>query len=141
MSSPFASEWRECLRAHYQHVVRTNDRLTLGTLSGVLSQVGFTEAELAELTIRATMHIDDVPPDFTPDMTVMVAISHAVSAPQPDSAPLPELIAAAEAAVEAAEALNEPSPDSSASDEPIAVADDAPPALYNPDAPKQMNMF
>ena len=52
----FADEWHECLRAHYMHVILTNDRVTLPSLSVVMRQAGFNESELAELRVRATMH-------------------------------------------------------------------------------------
>jgi hypothetical protein len=69
----FEREWRECLEAHYMHVVRTDDRVTLPSLTYVMHQAGFDDAQLAELRVRATMHIDDVGADFVPDMNVLDA--------------------------------------------------------------------
>lgn len=133
-NSPFASEWRECLRAHYQYVVRANDQPTLKTLTGVLHQVGFSDGELAELALRATMHVDDVPDGFMPDMTVMAAIAQvAAPAPAPAAEPVPELIAVAEAAAQAAEAALAENAEIAAPDEELAP--------FNPEAPQQMSLF
>ncbi len=133
-NSPFGEDWRACLRAHYQYVVRANDTLTLSTLTGVLQQVGFTEDELHRLYLNATMHVDDMPDDFTPDLTVVAAIAGAAAAPE--AAPLPDLIAVAEAAVITAE-------ESHTAQE--GVSEDAPPPPddppHNPDAPQQMSLF
>ena len=38
--SIFVEEWRECLRSHYLHVVRTNDEVTEPTLRDVLIKAG-----------------------------------------------------------------------------------------------------
>jgi hypothetical protein len=69
--SVFADEWRECLRAHYMHVIRTHDRVTLPSLTYVMYQAGFTEGELAELRVRATLRADQMPADFVPDMNAL----------------------------------------------------------------------
>lgn len=69
--SVFSQEWRDCLQAHYMHVVRSGDKVTLPTLTGVMTDAGFSEAELNELYVRATQHVDDVPDDFVPDEAVV----------------------------------------------------------------------
>ncbi len=69
--SVFFDEWLRSLRAQYKQVVRNNDRVTLPTLTAVLQNVGFGEAELAQLRIEATMHVDDVAEDFKPDMQIL----------------------------------------------------------------------
>lgn len=69
----FADEWRRCLRAHYMHAIRHNDRVNLRSLVPVLQHLGFTEAELAELRVQATMHVDDVSEDFVPDLDILQA--------------------------------------------------------------------
>ena len=71
--SIFADEWRDCLRAHYMTVVRNNDRITEKTLHGVMFEAGFTEAELTELTVRATMRAEDMDADFVPDLEILEA--------------------------------------------------------------------
>jgi len=47
--SIFFDEWQACLRAHYVHVLRTNDTVTEPTLRHVLHQTGITDEELAAL--------------------------------------------------------------------------------------------
>ena len=47
--SIFFDEWQACLRAHYVHVLRTNDSVTEPTLRHVLHQTGITDEELAAL--------------------------------------------------------------------------------------------
>jgi hypothetical protein len=69
--SPFADDWRDCLREQYKHVVREDDKLTKPSLALVLNQVGFGEDELRELEVRATIRADDLPEDFQPDLQVL----------------------------------------------------------------------
>src|SRR4051794_37941903 len=72
-TSIFADEWRNCLRAHFTTVIRNNDKITEKTLRGVMFEAGFTDAELKELTVRATMRVEDVGEDFVPHMKVLEA--------------------------------------------------------------------
>jgi hypothetical protein len=65
--SIFTDEWRKCLRAHYMDVVRRDDQRTLKTLVRVMHDTGFSDDELAELRVRATMRAEDMPEDFVPD--------------------------------------------------------------------------
>ena len=136
-TSIFAEEWRDCLRAHYTYVVKMNDRGTEKTLRGVMFEAGFTDAELKELTVRATMHVDDVGADFVPDMDLLetaavVVPGIAIAVPQ-------EVIEAA--IVEESLALDEVS---AASDEAemdeseLDDAEDEPP--HNPDI-TQLSLF
>lgn len=67
----FANEWIECLEAHYMHVIRTKDKVTEPSLSIVMHSAGFSDAQLAELRVRATMHVDDSGADFVPDLDVL----------------------------------------------------------------------
>lgn len=69
--SPFADEWRACLREHYKQTVRENDRATLATLDGVMTNVGFREDELRQLTIEATLRVEDVADDFVPQLDIL----------------------------------------------------------------------
>lgn len=69
--SPFADEWRACLREHYKQTVRENDRATLETLTGVMIQVGFREDELRDLTLEASMRAEDVADDFVPNLDIL----------------------------------------------------------------------
>lgn len=107
----FAQEWRDCLKAHYQYVIRENDGVTLRTLVKVLHAVGFTDDDLSQLRIEATMRADAMPDDYVPE----------------------EVIAQAESAVEAPLVYDvESEPDA----EP---ADDAPPP--DPTLPRQLSLF
>lgn len=65
---PFAEEWRKCLREHYKHVVRADDRKTLESLEAVLNRVGFREDELQVLYREATMRTDELHEGFAPDL-------------------------------------------------------------------------
>lgn len=67
----FADDWRECLRAHYMHVIRTRDKVTEPSLTVVMRSAGFNETELAEMRVLATAHVDDVPADFVPDLDAL----------------------------------------------------------------------
>lgn len=69
--SVFFEEWLRSLREQYKHVVRNDDRVTLPTLSAVMQNVGFSEDELAQLRVEATMHVDDVGADFVPDLEIL----------------------------------------------------------------------
>lgn len=51
--SIFFDEWQACLRAHYIHVIRTNDAVTERTLRSVLRQSGLTDADLQRLVDEA----------------------------------------------------------------------------------------
>ncbi|MCA9914015.1 MAG: hypothetical protein KC496_11725 [Anaerolineae bacterium] len=67
-SSVFSSEWRRCLAEHYKYVIRNQDKGTEETLVIRLYESGFTEDELRALYMEATMHVDDIPEDFMPDV-------------------------------------------------------------------------
>lgn len=95
----FADDWRDCLQAHYQHVIRTGDRVTEPTLRVVMHQAGFTDAQLAELRVRATMHVDDIGADFVPDLDVLSAGS-APTVDEPAAFPGVNLLPAEAAVVE-----------------------------------------
>jgi hypothetical protein len=69
--SIFFDEWIRSLREQYKYVVRNNDKVTLPSLTAVLHDVGFTDDELAQLRIEATMHVDDVGADYVPDMQIL----------------------------------------------------------------------
>jgi len=83
----FADEWRRCLRAHYMHAIRHDDRVNLRSLVPVLQHLGFTDAELAELRVQATMHVDDVGEDFVPDLDVLQAQPEIEPEAQPQPQP------------------------------------------------------
>jgi hypothetical protein len=66
--SVFVEEWRACLREQYKYVVRNNDATTIVSLTDVMYEVGFTDSELAELRVLATLRADETPDDFVPDI-------------------------------------------------------------------------
>ena len=69
--SPFAEEWRNCLREHYKETVRTNDRATLETLTGIMNSVGFREDDLRTLMIEATIRADELPDGYLPPLDLL----------------------------------------------------------------------
>jgi len=81
------------MREQYKHVIRTDDQKTLVSLTKVMHRVGFGEDELAQLRVEATMHVDDMPDDFVPDMEVLqpVAVETAFE-PHPLECQCPECI-------------------------------------------------
>ena len=145
--NPFADDWRESLRAHYMHVIRVEDKVTERTLSRILLRLNFTEAELAEMRVLATMRTEDMDEGFVPDFEAVeamiaaetqavqqeIASDSAPTAPPPAEAPLFPSIAMPEASAqpvedappEAEPAAEEPPP----SDEYYAPPDDTPTQL------------
>ncbi len=69
--SVFHNEWLRSLREQYKQVVRNDDRGTLSSLTAVMHNVGFGDDELSQLRIEATMHVDDVGENFSPDMDIL----------------------------------------------------------------------
>ncbi len=47
--SIFYEDWRDCLRAHYLHVIRTNDTNNEASLYTVLRDTGFSDDEIADM--------------------------------------------------------------------------------------------
>lgn len=90
--SVFFEEWLKSLREQYKFVIRNNDKVTLPSLTTVLHDVGFGEDELAQLRIEATMHMDDVPPDFVPDMNILSAQSIQAGQAHPAECNCPQCI-------------------------------------------------
>lgn len=85
--SVFFEEWIRSLREQYKYVVRSRDRVTLPSLTAVLHQVGFTDDELAQLRIEATMRLDDVGEDYVADMTVLDKVKAGQAHPAECSCP------------------------------------------------------
>ncbi len=88
--SVFFEEWLRSLREQYKHVVRSNDKVTLPTLTTVMHNVGFGEDELNQLRLEATMRIDDVADDFVPDLNI--AGASATANPHPAECLCPQCI-------------------------------------------------
>ena len=85
--SVFFEEWMRSLREQYKYVVRSRDRVTLPSLTAVLHRVGFTDDELAQLRIEATMRLDDVGADYVADMTVLDKVKAGQAHPAECSCP------------------------------------------------------
>ena len=89
--NPFHKEWRDCLRAHFLYVIRSGDRVTEPSLRLVMLEAGFSDEELAELRVQATLRVEDAPPGFVPDLDALRVYPAAVppvpaeAAPEPDS--------------------------------------------------------
>ncbi len=129
-TSIFADEWRDCLREHYMYVIREHDEVTRPTLTKVMIEAGFTDSELAELRVRATMRADEMPENFVPDLDVLETKIHPVpEIPVPEVAVLEELIEDAPPIDEVAV----PEVEEAKAEEEIEKDD--------PDAPKQLSLF
>ncbi|MBE2182845.1 MAG: hypothetical protein IAE89_05420 [Anaerolineae bacterium] len=91
--SPFADDWRECLIVHYQYTVHQQDIATERTLSEIMRGVGFSDEQLAELKVLATIRAEEMPPDFVPDVELLVAMAQTepVSPPEHFQIVVPEL--------------------------------------------------
>lgn len=125
VQNPFADEWRECLREHYKYIIREQDRVTERSLLTVMHEVGFDDAELAELRVLATMRAEDMPEDYIPE-----AIYQTMGVDLPSTADYPaepqaddDLAYVQEAAVIAPVESEEAAPED------------------EDDAPKQMSLF
>jgi len=68
--SVFADEWRRCLKEQYKYVIKSQDKLTEQSLITVMHEVGFSERELTQLRVEATMRADEMPDDFMPEMDI-----------------------------------------------------------------------
>lgn len=128
--SIFADEWRDCLREHYMYVIRERDDITRPTLTKVMFEAGFSEDELAELRVRATMRADDMPDDFVPDLDVLEAKIQPVPEIPTVEVPTPDEIAEDEPSVDEMVALEAEEPEAEGEIEE-----------EDPDAPKQLSLF
>ena len=86
--SIYFNDWQACLRAHYVHVIRTNDAVTEPTLRHVLLQTGLTDADLDAIAAEAR-GLDPLPPD-TPFDPAVVEAETAAAAELPADAPIEE---------------------------------------------------
>ncbi len=86
--SVFFEEWLNSLREQYKQAARADDQVSLPTLTAVMQNVGFDEAELAQLRLEATLRQEDVAGDFAPDMNILsVASAHPAECLCPQCAP------------------------------------------------------
>jgi hypothetical protein len=107
--SIFIDAGQACLRAHYIHVIRTNDGVTEPTLRAVLLQSGLSDDELHALYQEA-LALGSLDPD-------------AAILPEPDAPPLPDDLLEPDAEADELYADDLPDP---ALDELTEVDDDAP---------------
>ena len=136
--SIFTDEWRECLRAHYMDVIRRNDQITLKSLVRVMHDTGFSDDDMAELRVRATMRAEDMPDNYVPDMHIFqvnadFSPSEEVAADQPllEIEPMPQ-----EAVAEAFYDDRPETAEEEAAGE-FTVEDNK----DDPDAPQQLSLF
>lgn len=72
--SVFRGEWHAQQEAHYRYVVRTGDSQRREHIKQVMRDLGYSEEEIAQLYMQATMHVDDMPDDFVPDLETLEAL-------------------------------------------------------------------
>ncbi len=72
--SIFSDEWRAQQEAHYQYVIRTGNAKRRNDIKQVMRDLGYDEQEIAQLYMQATMHVDDMPDDFVPDLETLEAL-------------------------------------------------------------------
>jgi len=122
--SIFFENWRDCLHAHYLHVLRTHDTVTEPTLRRVLLQTGLSEDELDAIRAEALgtdelSFAEDAPPaaEETPEILTF-----------PDEPIRAEPNAAVQAGIDippvVVEELPPPEDESAAVVEPDAAAED-----------------
>lgn len=125
--SVFSDEWRTCLREHFMYVIRNQDARTERSLITVMHETGFSDDELRELRIQATMHVDDMPEGYVPDMAFAESappqaepvIFAGVDVPQPEAATeTPETDFTEDMDSRPEDALEEESADDEADDAP-----------------------
>jgi hypothetical protein len=142
----FDNDWRECLRAHYFHVVRERDKNNEQSLISVLKQSGFTDSDLAELRAHVLAELgwqDELAaelPAETPAASMEAEPEEL--APVDVPAEVPEPIQAIEAE---AEVVQDALPQEA---EPVMVEPKKPDPLEPPkrgkkppETPKQMSLF
>jgi len=79
--SVFYEEWLRSLREQYKQVARNDDRVTLSSLTAVMRQIGFRDDELAQLRVKATMHVDDAGADYRADLNILDSVKSAQAHP------------------------------------------------------------
>lgn len=67
----FGNDWRDCLKAHFMYTIKVGDTLTTESLAGLLLSANIPESVLAELRVRATMHVDEVGKNYEPDLGIL----------------------------------------------------------------------
>ena len=88
--SVFFEEWMRSLREQYKYVVRKQDKVALPSLTAVLHQIGFTDDELTQLRLEATLRQDDVGADYVADMAILAGQAHPAECSCPQCLPIDE---------------------------------------------------
>jgi len=135
--SVFSDEWRKCLREQYKHVARNDDKVTEKSLTPLLQELGFGEDELKQLYIQATMHTDNVPEDFQPDLTLLneQPTDPMLMQPHPAECSCPDCMAAVD------ETIHDDEGQLLSEDEIEEVREREAHENIDDDKPKQMSMF
>ncbi len=134
----FADDWYDCLREHFMDVVRQQDHKTLNSLTAVMLEVGYSEADLREMQVMATAHVDDVGEDFVPDLHILEPTVHAGV----EVAEAPEAVQIIEEVLEDAQDDAPPTYEDVLHDDAVPEGeevDDAP--EDDPDSPQQLSLF
>lgn len=84
----FAAEWRACLAEQYQQVVRGSNRAQRDDYAQTLRDAGFSESEIAQLYLDATLRQEDLPAGFVPDLALLEE-TRAALGPHPDECACP----------------------------------------------------
>jgi hypothetical protein len=71
--SPFTDDWHDLQTAQFAHTMRTGNATQRAAAVAVMREAGYSDDQIRGLYINATMHSDDVPPDFEPDMDIIEA--------------------------------------------------------------------
>ncbi len=82
--NPFDEEWRACLQAHYEHVLRIQDVVTEPTLYQVLRSTGFSEEQIAQIqfdvigVVEAAIEPPEIVTDALPE-SIKIAVEEPVA--------------------------------------------------------------
>lgn len=121
--NPFADDWRDCLKAHYEHVITAGDRLNQESLHQVLLTMGFEAQSLQEITVALGGEIPL-------EMSAEIAEVAEIEAIEPTFEFVTDAIPVTEAVLEvASEVQPEPSADFSA--DPAPDAPEVPLSLFS----------
>jgi hypothetical protein len=137
--SIFFDAWQACLRAHYIHVIRTNDAVTEPTLRAVLLQSGLSEDDLHDLYQEA-LALGPLDPD--------AALLPEPDAPLPDEQPEPEPDAdelyaddLPDPALDELPEIEDDAAEEVEEAEPVEEIDDSPAPPDEPPPSQQLSMF
>lgn len=88
MSSIFGDQWRATQIAYFEQMMRTGNAEQRANACQIMRDSGFSDQEINDLYIQATMHLDDVPDDFVPDLEVIESLRQAAT-PHPNECTCP----------------------------------------------------